>query len=245
MRLAIMSDIHGNMAAFEAVLADIAARGPFDALGVAGDLCEWGPQPREVLARVRDLGCPVVQGNTDRNVTFADDEARLRALGKSEQSIKGLAWTRAQLGRAGVDYLATLPFAHTYPAPNGRNGHDVLMVHANPRDIDTHLDPDMPLDEVDNLLADAQAAVITFGHLHTPYVRQVPGHLLVDVSSVGYPRDGDRRAAYAILEWDGGWRAEVQRVPYDLAETAAAFRACDIPNAERRIKQLYRASYGK
>ncbi|MCA1599286.1 MAG: metallophosphatase family protein, partial [Chloroflexi bacterium] len=105
MRLAIMSDIHGNLAALEAVLADIAARGPCDALGVAGDLCEWGPQPHEVLARVRDLGCPVVQGNTDRNVTFADDEARLRALGKNDHSIKGLAWTCAQLGPAGVDYL--------------------------------------------------------------------------------------------------------------------------------------------
>jgi len=242
MRLAIMSDIHGNLAALEAVLADIAARGPFDALGVAGDLCEWGPQPREVLARVRDLGCPVVQGNTDRNVTIADDEARLRTLGKSEHSIEGLAWTRAQLGPTGAGYLATLPFAHTYPAPNEQ---DVLMVHANPRDMDTHLDPDAPLDEVNRLLAGAHAAVITFGHLHTPYVRQVPGHLLVDVSSVGYPRDGDRRAAYATLEWDGGWRAEIQRVPYDLAETAAAFRACDIPNAEKRIKQLYRASYGK
>jgi predicted phosphodiesterase len=241
MRLAIMSDIHGNLTALEAVLADIAARGPFDALGVAGDLCEWGPQPRETLARVRDLGCPVVQGNTDRNVTITD-EARLRALGKSEHGIEGLAWTRAQLGPTGVGYLAGLPFAHTYPAPHGQ---DVLMVHANPRDMDTHLDPDAPLDEVDTLLAGARAAVITFGHLHTPYVRPVPGHLLVDVSSVGYPRDGDRRAAYAILEWDGGWRAEIQRIPYDLAETAAAFRARSAPNAEKRIKQLYRASYGR
>jgi len=98
---------------------------------------------------------------------------------------------------------------------------------------------------VNSLLAGARAAVITFGHLHTPYVRQVSGRLLVDVSSVGYPRDGDRRAAYAILEWDGGWRAEIHRVPYDLAETAAAFRACGAPNAEKRIKQLYRASYGR
>ncbi len=252
MRLAIMSDIHGNLPALEAVLADIAGRGPFDALGVAGDLCEWGPRPREALARVQGLGCPVVQGNTDRNVTITA-EARLRALGKSANSIKGLDWTRARLGATGTAYLADLPFAHTYPGPTdaapGAARQDVLMVHANPRDMDTHLDPDAPPHEAESLLAGADAAVVAFGHLHTPYVRRVAGRLLVDVSSVGYPRDGDRRAAYAILECDddgdGGWRATIQRVPYDLEATAAAFRDSGIPHPEKRIRQLYHASYDK
>ncbi len=243
MRLAIMSDIHGNLTALEAVLAGIAARGPFDALGVAGDICEWGPQPAAALARVRGLGCPVVQGNTDRNVVTTD-EAWLRAIGKSDNSIKGLAWTRAQIGVAGADYLAGLPFAHTYHGPNGQ---DVLMVHANPRDMDTHLDPDASEDEVRALLGDTTAAVVVFGHLHTPYVRRVAGRLLVDVSSVGYPRDGDRRAAYAILTWDGhdGWQATIERVPYDLEAAAAAFHASGMPRAEKRVAQLYRASYEK
>ncbi len=246
MRLAIMSDVHGNLTALEAVLADIAGQGPFDALGVAGDLCEWGPRPREALTRVRELGCPVVQGNTDRNV-ITTDEAQLRAIGKSAHSIEGLAWTRAQLGAAGAEYLAALPFAHTYPGPRGRGDLDALMVHANPRDMDTRLDPDAPPDDVETLLAGATAAVVAFGHLHTPYVRRVAGRLLVDVSSVGYPRDGDRRAAYAILECDDGgdtgWRATIRRVPYDLAATAAAFRASGMPRAGKRIKRLYRASY--
>lgn len=241
MRLAIMSDIHGNLAAFDAVLADIAARGPFDTLGVAGDLCEWGPQPAEALERVRSLDCPVVQGNTDFNVTIAGDAARLRAMGKSENSIAGLAWTRERIGPDGVAYLAALPFAHAFPGPAGQ---DVLMVHANPRNFDTHLGPDATPDEVAYLLDGATAPMIVFGHLHTPYVRRVPGHLLVDVSSVGYPRDGDTRAAYAILEWsDDGWRATIQRVAYDLAATAAAFEASGMPNAGKRVRQLYRASY--
>src|SRR5437763_6837212 len=103
MRLAILSDTHGNLSALEAVLADMDAHGPFDAIGIAGDLCEWGPQPRAVLERVRALDCPVVQGNTDRNVTL--DEGVLRALGKSENAIAGLGWTRAQIGAEGVSYL--------------------------------------------------------------------------------------------------------------------------------------------
>ena len=89
MRLALLSDIHGNLPALDAVLADMDAQGPFDAIGIAGDLCEWGPQPRAVLERVRTLECPVVQGNTDRNVTL--DKEALRALGKSENAIAGLA----------------------------------------------------------------------------------------------------------------------------------------------------------
>ena len=239
MRLAILSDIHGNVTALEAVLADVAARGPFDALGVAGDLCEWGPQPREALQRLRALGCPIVQGNTDRNVTITD-VAELRALGKSEGSIAGLAWTRAQIGAEGVAYLAALPFAHTFAGPGG---HDVLMVHANPTDLDTHLDPDAPPEDVARLLGDTTAAVVAFGHLHIPYVRPFQGRLLVDASSVGYPRDGDHRSAYAVLEWNGAWQATIQRVPYDLEAAAAAFEASGMPRPQKRVKELYRAAY--
>jgi predicted phosphodiesterase len=238
MRLAILSDIHGNLAALEAVLADLEACGSFDALGVAGDLCEWGPQPREVLRRVQALGCPVVQGNTDRNVTIAD-AAELRAMGKTEKAIAALAWTRGQIGDEGVAYLAALPFAHTYAGPDGR---DVLMVHANPTDLETPLAPDTPDEEVTHLLGATPAVVVAFGHVHVPFVRVVGGHLLVDVASVGYPCDGDQRAAYATLEWDGAWRATIHRVPYDLEATAAVFMASGIPRPNKRIRAMYRAA---
>jgi predicted phosphodiesterase len=240
MRLALLSDIHGNLLALEDVLADMEAHGPFDAIGIAGDLCEWGPQPRAVLERVRALDCPVVQGNTDRNVTLTAEA--LRALGKTENAIEGLAWTRAQIGADGVSYLAGLPFAWTFAGPQGQ---DVLMVHANPRDQDTHLPPDAPAEEVAAFLDGTTSAVVAFGHLHIPYVRHVAGRLLVDVASVGFPRDGDTRAAYATLAWDNGWRASIRRVPYDLERAAAAFRASGMPGSARRIAALFRASYSK
>ena len=239
MRLAILSDVHGNLAALEAVLAALEASGPFDALTVAGDLCEWGPRPREALQRVRTLNAAVVQGNTDRYVTITD-LAELRALGKSENAIAGLAWTREQIGPEGVAYLAALPLAHTISGPQGQ---DVLVVHANAVDQETHLDPDAPPDEVARLLDGVTAPVVAFGHLHIPYVRRVGAWLLVDAASVGHPRDHDRRAAYATLEWDGAWRAEIHRVAYDLDATAAAFRASGIPRPEKRIAELHRASY--
>jgi predicted phosphodiesterase len=239
MRLAILSDVHGNLTALEAVLADLDACGPFNALGVAGDLCEWGPYPREALERVRALGCPVVQGNTDRYLTMGDAE-ELRALGKSDKAIRDLAWTRDQLGAAGVAYLAALPFAHTFAGPDGQ---DVLLVHANAIDQETHLAPDAAPEEVARLLGGTNASAVAFGHLHIPYTRSLDGRLLVDVASVGHPRDGDRRAAYAILEWGGAWRATIHRVASDLEAAAAAFRASGMPRPERSIKEMYRASY--
>jgi diadenosine tetraphosphatase ApaH/serine/threonine PP2A family protein phosphatase len=153
------------------------------------------------------------------------------------------AWPgRAQIGAEGVSYLAALPFAWTFAGPQGQ---DVLMVHANPRDQDTHLNPEAPAEEVAALLDGTTSAVVAFGHLHLPYVRHVAGRLLVDVASVGFPRDGDTRAAYATLAWDNGWQASIQRVPYDLDKAAAAFRASGIPGSARRIQALLRASYSQ
>src|SRR5438045_2624088 len=119
------------------------------------------------------------------------------------------------------------------------------MVHANPRDQETQLNPDASAQEVAALLVGTTAAVVAFGHLHIPYVRHVAGRLLVDVASVGFPRDGDTRAVYATLAWDNGWQASIRRVPYDLERAAAAFRASGIPGSTRRITALFRASYGK
>jgi len=357
MRLALFSDIHGNLVALEAVLADLAARGPYDALGVAGDLCESGPEPRAVLARLHGLSAalsiPVamVQGNNDRYLTV-DDPRALRTLGKGRKAIDGIAWTRDQLSADDIAFLAALPFAHTFANPSppdpgsagvppvpdlgsagvppvpdpgsagvppvpdpgsagvppvpdptrgrassaasatrsqadnsrtlqskaqdrgrrnwwnpwsrhrqreqGRQrqaqeqereegqGQDLLMVHANTRDLETHIDPDASPAEVARLLAGMPetATAVAFGHLHIPYARRVDGRLLIDVASVGHPKDGDPRAAYAVAEFtDGAWQAAIHRVAYDVEKTVAAIRASGMPHPKKRIDDLRKASY--
>ncbi|MGN6361953.1 MAG: metallophosphoesterase family protein [Thermomicrobiales bacterium] len=204
MQVAILSDIHGNPLALEAVLADLAARGGADLLAIAGDLCLDGPQPREVVERVLALGCPVVQGNTDRDLaaTPAPDEGA-GAL---------LAWTRAALGEEYLAYLRDLPFAHEIAAPDGSR---LLIVHANPRNLDEHLRPYASEPELLSLLGDLapEITTIAFGHLHIPYTRRVGRFLLADIASVGLPKDGDRRAGYGLLTWtDAGWKVEQRRV---------------------------------
>src|SRR3954452_16601872 len=211
MRLAILSDIHGNILALEAVLTDLKARGGADVIAIAGDLCLDGPRPREVLDLVRSLGSPVVQGNTDYSLALTPEETADSETADLHQ------WTREQIGADGIEYLRNLPFAHRIREPEGEGV--VLIVHANPQDRDQHLRPLAPEAQIAPLLEGVapEVTTIAFGHLHIPYVRQVGRLRLVDVASVGLPKDGDRRAGYGLFTWDdGGWQIEQRRVEYPV-----------------------------
>jgi predicted phosphodiesterase len=238
MRVAVMSDIHGFDLALERVLADIDQRGPFDQVIVAGDLCLVGPRPERVLERLSERPFTVIRGNTDRDLV---DAAR-GDIGGSE-----LAFALARIGAAGVAYLATLPFAHRVsPAGASASRHDVLVVHANPHDLERQLTPEMSNEEFRAIVGEVEAAVIAFGHRHVAFTRVLDGRLLVDVSAVGNPKDGDLRCTYGILTWDASpasWSAEIVRLDYPVAETVAEIRASAMPDPERTITALLRASY--
>ncbi len=242
MRVAVLSDIHGNVLALEAVLADLAAQGGADALVVAGDLCLDGPRPREVLDRLQALGCAVIQGNTDRDLAHPTRDSIDDSSDDWHAAL--FHWTREQVGPAGLEYLAGLPFSHRVPDPTGETA--LLVVHANPRDLDTHLRPAAPEETILPLLVGLPADItaLAFGHLHIPYTRRVGGILLIDISSVGLPKDGDRRAGYGLLTWqNGGWQVEQRRVEYPVDAVVAQLRAADPPGAQQLIRQLLRARY--
>src|SRR5258708_8296243 len=111
MRIAVISDIHGNQLALEAVLQDLDRQPPVDQLVVAGDLCLNGPCPRQALEIVQGLNCPVLQRNVDLEVVT-------QAPDKGEKKRNTAAWSREQIGRAGIDYLASLPRSHHHTKPN-------------------------------------------------------------------------------------------------------------------------------
>ena len=233
MRIAIISDIHGNQLALEAVLRDLEGQPGCDKLIIAGDLCLNGPRPREVLQIVQDLRCPVIQGNVDMETVTGAAEKRTKKLTMA-------GWTREQIGQAGVDYLAGLPFSYRMANPNGR---DLLVVHANPHNLENALPPDADDATLEGLLGERVGALV-FGHVHIPYTRSWRGLLLVDVSSCGYPRDGDLRAAYGILSWQADqWEAEIRRVPYDVQAVIEQIESCGMPQVKKRTKLLLEASY--
>jgi predicted phosphodiesterase len=120
----------------------------------------------------------------------------------------------------------------------------LLVVHANPRNLEDHLRPTMSEVELRPYLAGIDANVLAFGHLHTPYVRPVDDVLLVDVASVGHPKDHDLRASYTVMTWDNESRSISQiRIPYDVEETVHRMRHSSMPDAEKQVASLLKASY--
>ena len=234
MRIAIISDIHGNQVALDAVLEDLSHQPQVDQLIIAGDLCLNGPRPREVLETIQGLHCPVIQGNVDVEVvTSAPD--------KGEKKRNTAAWTREQIGQAGINYLATLPFSHRVANPDGS---DLLVVHANPLNLEDAIFPNAPDSMLEHLLGalDPTIGALAFGHLHIAYTRRWRHLLLADVASCGLPRDEDLRAAYGILSWQSGnWEAELRRVPYDVKAVVKQIKTNGMPNPDKRVKILLEA----
>lgn len=230
-RIVLMSDIHGNLPALEAVAGAIPRT---DQVCVAGDLVFDGPCPAEVLDLLRELGWTLIMGNTDRDITAPPGDG-------TKKRSRRVEWTRTVLGDDRLTFLQELPFSARF---SGADGDTVLAVHANPIDMDRHLRPSMTEDELAPFLEGIDASILAFGHLHTPYIRPANGVVLIDVSSVGHPKDGDRRAAYTVVTWEAGGRSVEQvRVPYDLDNTIHLLRHSGLPDAEEQVASLLKASY--
>lgn len=253
MRIAIFSDVHGNLPALEAVLADIAAQSGIDQLICAGDICLFGPEPAACLDKIRAAQLATVYGNTDQwlvrppEVTPDMDEATAARWSK----IGNLAqWHQAQLGRARLAWLASRPFAIRI-SPTADPANDLLIVHANPLDVNQVIFPAeaeqerlygrvrQPDSDLEPLLGQTEAAAIAYGHLHVPGVREWRGKRLVNVSSVSLPGDGDPRAKYAVLSWNGRqWSAQHRQVEYPTAAHIKAFQTSQPPGWETAVQQL-------
>jgi len=234
MRVAVLSDIHGNLVSLDACLSDLASQGGADTIVAAGDLCVDGPKPKKVLARLMDIGAQCIRGNTDRYIAERD-EAALPAAERAQ-----LQWTRDDIGAKLVAWLGELPFSLRF----GPAGNELLIVHANPTNDDEHVWPDADDATLERLIGAETASAIAFGHLHLPYVRIWRGKMLVNVASAGLPKDGDPRASYALFtERNGGWEVKHRRVAFDVKKVATQLAACGIPGSDELIATLRRHRY--
>lgn len=225
--IAVISDIHGNLHALEAVLQDLDRLGPSQVI-VAGDLALGGPQPAECVELIRRRGYPAIRGNTDEWLTSAP-----------EAITDAISWAAAQLPEDGRRYLAGLPFLWRVPHAVG----DLVVVHATPWSISDVVSPDAAEAVVRRVFADTAAAAVAYGHIHIAYEREFGNKLLVNPGSVGLPFDGDQRASYATLTVEGDrWRAALRRVPYDTAAAVAELRRSGNPEAPRFARRLEQAS---
>lgn len=214
MRTAIVSDIHGNFAPFEAVLADIESQAP-DRVVFGGDLVFLGPRAAECLDRVRELGWPGVIGNTDR--ILSDPESAPEPL--REFLKPRIDRCREQLGEDRLAWLDRLSM-------EWRDGSSLAIVHAVPGDLWPVVFEDTEAALAQSTYGPLGAEVVAYGHIHRPYVRRMDGFLLANSGSVGAPHDGDPRASYLLLE-DGV--PTVRRVEYDRERELADLAAAGMP----------------
>ncbi len=218
MRLAVLYDIHGNLTALEAVLAEARAAGAEGYL-VGGDLAMLGPDPVGCVAAVQALGAALVQGNTDRYI----------AEGRRENP--AVAWAVDELGPERVEWLGSLPDGQTLDDSR------VLAVHASPRGDEDGIDEAMPEAEVAALLEEHlpdAVELLLVGHTHVQFLRRIRRFTLANPGSVGFPFDGDDRAAWALLE-DG--RVELRRSAYDVSETLRRIAGSTQPPAIRELAE--------
>jgi len=255
--LAVLSDIHANLPALEAVLADLDARlgrGEVDAAFCLGDLVGYAPWPDEVVAAVRRRGIPTLAGNYDEGVGLGSDDCGC-AYRTDEDRARGaesIAFTNAVVTEATRSYLRSLPrhLRLTFEAPRQplTGPAEVLLVHGSPRKINEYLFEDRPDASFLRMMEAAGADVMLFGHTHKPFHKVLPYEGVdgatryrhaVNAGSVGKPKDGDPRAGYVLLTLDperpktdpGYCRVAHVRVAYDVKRAARAVEASPLPDA--------------
>jgi predicted phosphodiesterase len=225
-RLAIISDIHGNLPALEAVLADIDAQG-IPEIYHLGDLVGYNPFPNETVALIAQQQIPGITGNYDQAVLglVPDPIGELLNAKITPMGREIYAWTVREVTSQSREFLGAQPGLRSLARGRWR----LLLTHGSPRHIKDYVRPSWPDEMVGDLLSEVQEDILLTGHTHIPVVRQVNGKWLVNPGSVGFPKDGNPQAAYAVLELGEEFTVCIRRVEYDIERTIQAIRERGLP----------------
>lgn len=237
MRIAIISDVDGNLTALEAVVADISQRG-VDQVFHAGDLALMGPRPAEVVDRITELGWPGVVGNTDELLWRPElREVQLQRAPALAGHLQLLfdayaADTRRRLGSERIAWLRQLPAELRVE--------DLTILHAAPSDLWRAPLPRASDEELLHTFQPLATKRAVYGHIHRPFCRHVGAMTIANSGSVGMSWDGDPRAAYLLVD---DHTATVIRIPYDLDAERRALDASGHPDASRLSEMRSQARF--
>ncbi len=210
--IAVISDIHGNFPALEAVLEDIP---PVDAIICAGDLVGYNPYPNEVINEIKLHGIICIRGNHDRAVIY-DDYSNM-----NEYAALAAIWTRRKLTQENLNYLASLRDSLILNI----EGRKIAIHHGAPFDEDYYVFPDYVGEE---LLEYDEPDVLILGHTHVPFIKRIGERFIINPGSVGQPRDGDPHASYILADLKN-MEFELQRVEYDIDEVVEKIKEENLP----------------
>ena len=236
-RLAIVSDVHGNLTALDAVIADVERRG-IEHVVHGGDLVLGGCQPAQVLDRVSELGWPGILGNTDEMLWRPEEQERQVARAPKLRDYLALLFD--DFAPATVELLGEERLARLRRLPGEHREGPLLVVHASPGDLWRAPMPDAEDAELLSAYGGQGASTVVYGHIHRPFVRRLGELTVANSGSVGSPLDGDPRAAYALI--DGG-EVEIVRVEYDVELEVALLLRSGHPDAERLAETRRRGAF--
>lgn len=225
--VAVITDIHGNLPALHAALARI------DELDIqriycGGDLVGYGPHPNEVVALIAERAIPTIYGNYDHAIAREDHDCGCAYITPHDRELgqQSVEWTLVNTDQASKDWMRELPFDLHFTVGDV----PVHLVHGSPRKVNEYLFEDKPARLYERLAAAESDRVMVSGHTHKPWVHEYGGVLFVNCGSVGKPKDGDPRGAFAILQAAAeSVEVNIERVAYDAEAVAAEVRRAGLP----------------
>lgn len=237
MRMAFLSDIHGNATALDAVLEDIKRR-KIDSVVILGDLCFRGPEPKRVLELVKGLNTEVIKGNADewivRGVQHGEVlEHALEIMNKERE------WTLNQLDDESINYLLHLPQELNVEIKAVK----IHAYHATPHSLFEVVSPIETEENIVKNMMIEEANIYVYAHIHKSYIRYINGKCIINTGSVGLPFDGCNKASYALVEISdyNNVQTSIIRVNYDIEKVINQFQLSNYPNKELMINLLRNA----
>jgi putative phosphoesterase len=228
MRLLLLSDIHGNIEALNAILDNV----QYDQAICMGDLVDYGPDPLAVIDWIRDNRIPTVRGNHDNAVALhVDCGCGYKSKHLSEATRE---YTWGQITEKEEEYLMSLPLSLDFTF----DGLKIRAIHGSPKSFFDYIYPDTPLDKVEQMLEGVSCDFLLAGHTHVPMIRKVSGLTMLNPGSVGQPRDHDWQASCMVFD-TAVQKPEIIRLDYDIDKTTGKIRK-SMPHADELIAILKR-----
>jgi predicted phosphodiesterase len=237
MRIALISDVHANLPALEAVLRDLETRPAVDAVYHLGDLVGYAPWPNETVRLIEESGIRGVAGNYDSTVATRHDHCGCKYEDPRQEELSHLSyrWTLRNTSEEARRKLGALPFRIDIQVGGGhRPAPRLILVHGTPTLNTLYWTEDRPDSFCVKMAGHAGARTgdaIAFGHTHKPWHRAVEGVHFVNTGSVGRPKDGDCRAGYCLVTLgEGAVKTEMIRIEYDLERAIVGIRRSELPD---------------
>lgn len=234
MRIAVLSDPHGDFVAFEKVIEDLARTGPFDEVLVGGDIAQGGAQPDKVVDEIRRRGWRSVIGNSDQLLIRIAEGMSSRDAARPAELTHGqlpppvlsrARWSVRRLGNGRIDYLRSLPtMIEIGMFPFGR----AVLVHATPWSTEDVVLPDAEPESIRRMLEAADARIVLYGHIHTPYQRRIDVGAVASVGAIIGSNDQDPRPAYTAVTLGARASVQVHRVDWPADERSRAYRTAGV-----------------